>query len=250
MTACPSPGPTYVPLLRAGYVSTMSASLLGGVTVWSICGFFQSPGESEKQVREWCMKTKGSGKSDQPAGSSRLERSVLVITASWKCRRLPGKVWKVEASWENKDNDMYFEAGSWYPASLFSQGSYRVRMGYPLPHGGVTWFFLFPWLLSQGFSPPTHKQHCSGLRGLARLAWERSWAVPWTQLFPREWSEGQPTGGNKDFSIILIEGPFAANKDLLAWDTESRRCSYSSPAFLWTSHALESYSPRKICLSF
>ena len=43
---------------------------------------FQSPEESEKQVRECCMKTKDSGKSDQPAGSSRLERSVLVITAS------------------------------------------------------------------------------------------------------------------------------------------------------------------------
>ena len=29
--------------------------------------------------------------------------------------------------------------------------------------------FPFPWLLSQEFSPPTHKQHSSGLRGLERL---------------------------------------------------------------------------------
>ena len=99
------------------------------------------------------MKTKGSGKSDQPAGSSRLERSVLVITASWKCRRLPGKVWKVEASWENKDKRWVLSGWNliaWLPC--FPVEAAGGGWGTLCPLVGLGCSFPVCWLLSWVFS--------------------------------------------------------------------------------------------------
>ena len=42
VAGCQLSGLAYMPSLRAGCVSAMSASPLGGVTVWSICGFFKA----------------------------------------------------------------------------------------------------------------------------------------------------------------------------------------------------------------
>lgn len=65
-------------MLRAGCMSEMPASPLGGVAV----AFSKPGGIREATERNDARKTKGSGKSDQPAGSGKLERSVLVVTAS------------------------------------------------------------------------------------------------------------------------------------------------------------------------
>ena len=90
------------------------------------------------------------------------------------------------------------------------------------------------------FSPPTHTQHSSGLRGPAGLGWEKHWAVPRTELFLKEPSEGQSRGGQRAPAIILLQGGVATKKGLLIWGSETREKFHSLPAFLKAIYALVS----------
>lgn len=82
---------------------------------------------------------------------------------------------------------MDFEAGIWFPSFPIFQWKVQGEDGEPsAPLVGLGQSFPPSWLFSQGFTPPTHNQLGSGLRGLEGLSGGRSWAVPGTELFPKE----------------------------------------------------------------
>lgn len=168
MAECQLLGLAYMPLLGAACISARCARLTGWCHCKEHLWLFQSPEESEKQVREWCMKTKGSGKSDPSVGSKRLECSVLVITASWKCHQRPGKVWKVDASWENKDK--WYILWGWNLVSqlpYFPVGATGWRREILCPLVGLDRSFPVSWLLSLSWSSQLWSQRPSraGLGG-------------------------------------------------------------------------------------
>lgn len=120
---------------------------------------------------------------------------------------------------------------SGFPVSPFSSEATAWGWGTLCPLVGLGQSFLLSWLLSQEFFPPTHKQHSSSLRGLERLTGEKSWAVPQTELLPKEWSEGQRRGGKRPSANYSHSRGLCHKEVTPGLGRRDRECSHSSPCF-------------------